>query len=156
MIQRSKKWLAALLVAVLPLAAGCGGAPQAKPQPNDALAVQVENGYQRSFHQLAEGLDHINAQLAQLLVTTSHEQTLLGVANLWRQVYGAVDDLSGLPSAMHELENTDLLLNDVAEYSYYLMRKNVLAKQPLSEDDWAQLTDFYERSKVVRDELSEV
>lgn len=156
MKKQQQKWTAALLAAVLLLTAGCGNGPQAKPQPEDTLAVQVENGYQRSFHQLAEGMDHINAQLAQLLVTTSHEQTLLGVANLWRQVYGAVDDLSGLPAAMHELESTDLLLNDVAEYSYYLMRKNVLEKQPLSENDWAQLTDFYERSKVVRDELSEV
>ncbi len=156
MTKRQQKLTGFLLIIILLASAGCGYTPQAKPQPTDVLAVQVENGYQRSFHQLAEGMDHINAQLAQLLVTTSHEQTLLGIANLWRQVYGAVDDLSGLPAAMHELENTDLLLNDVAEYSYYLMRKNVLEKQQLSESDWAQLTDFYERSKIVRDELSEV
>ena len=99
MKKQQQKWTAALLAAVLLLTAGCGNGPQAKPQPEDTLAVQVENGYQRSFHQLAEGMDHINAQLAQLLVTTSHEQTLLGVANLWRQVYGAVDDLSARSDA---------------------------------------------------------
>lgn len=156
MTKKQQKLTPILLAVILLASAGCGYTPQAKLQPIDVSAVQVENGYQRSFHQLAEGMDHINAQLAQLLVTTSHEQTLLGIANLWRQVYGAVDDLSGLPAAMHELENTDLLLNDVAEYSYYLMRKNVLEKQQLNENDWAQLTDFYERSKIVRDELSEV
>ena len=156
MKRRLQRVTAICMLASLTGLAGCQNQPQAKPVQADNWAVQVENGYQRSFHQLAEGMDHINAQLAQLLVTTSHEQTLLGIANLWRQVYGAVDDLSGLPAAMHELENTDLLLNDVAEYSYYLMRKNVLEKKPLEESDWAQLTDFYERSKVVRDELSQV
>lgn len=148
-------YLAVGLLGVIFLAAGCGMKPQAK-MLDEERDWQVENNYQRNFHQLVEGMDQINAQLAQLLVTTSHEQTLLGIANLWRQVYGAVDDLSGLPAAMHELENTDLLLNDVAEYSYYLMRKNVLDKKPLADNDWTQLTDFYERSKVVRDELSQV
>lgn len=125
-------------------------------QENNLLVVRVENSYQRDFHQLADSMDNINAQLAQILVTTSHEQTLLGISNLWREVYGAVGSLSGLPSAMHELESTDLLLNDVAEYSYYLMRKNVLDKKELNDKDWAQLADFYQRSKVVRDELSQI
>lgn len=143
MKKQQQKWTAALLAAVLLLTAGCGNGPQAKPPARRIRwPCRWKTAISAAFTNWPKAMDHINAQLAQLLVTTSHEQTLLGVANLWRQVYGAVDDLSGLPAAMHELESTDLLLNDVAEYSYYLMRKNVLEKQPLSENDWAQLTGF--------------
>lgn len=120
------------------------------------LTIKLENQYQRSFHQLAYGMDNINAQLAQMLVTTSHRQTLLGLANLWRETYGAIGDLSALPAAMNELENTDKLLNDVAEYSYYLIRQNILSGKLLDEKDFSQLEDFYQRSKVVKQELSDI
>lgn len=128
-------------------------------QANEAQGqykLQVENNYQRSFHQLSSGMDNINAQLAQVLVTTSHEQTLLSLSNLWREVYGTINDLSNLPVAMHELESTDLFLNNVAEYSYYLIRKNILKGNSLNEADWAQIQEFYQRSKVVTNELDQI
>lgn len=114
---------------------------------------QAEGQYQRSFWELSDSIEAMNGQLAQLLVTTSQEQLLLGLSSLWREVYSAVNNLSGLPVAMHELERTDLLLSDVAEYSYYLLRKNVLQQKPLTQQDWDQLEEFYRRSRVVQDEL---
>lgn len=115
-------------------------------------AYQAEGQYQRSFWELSDSIEAMNGQLAQLLVTTSQEQLLLGLSSLWREVYSAVNNLSGLPVAMHELEHTDLL-SDVAEYSYYLLRKNVLQQKPLTQQDWDQLEEFYRRSRVVQDEL---
>ena len=115
---------------------------------------QAEGQYQRSFWELSDSIENMNGQLAQLLVTTSQEQLLLGLSSLWREVYSAVNNLSGLPVAMQELESTDLLLSDVAEYSYFLLRKNVLQQKPLSQEDWNQLEEFYRRSRVVQNELT--
>ncbi len=125
-------------------------------QQNIAAAYQAESQYQRSFGELSDSVQAMNEQLAQLLVTSSQEQLLLGLSSLWREVYSAISHLGGLPVAMYELESTDLLLNDVAEYSYYLLRKNVLQQQPLSETDWNQLEDFYRRSRVVQVELDKL
>lgn len=119
-------------------------------------AYQAEGQYQRSFGELSDSVQAMNGQLAQLLVTTSQEQLLLGLSSLWREVYSAISHLGGLPVAMHELESTDLLLNDVAEYSYYLLRKNVLQQKLLSEQDWNQLEEFYRRSRVVQTELDKL
>ena len=116
-------------------------------------AWQAESHYQRSFGELSDSVEAINGQLAQLLVTSSQEQLLLGLSSLWREVSSAVSHLGSLPVAMYELENTDLLLSDVGEYSYYLLRKNILQQTPLSETDWNQLEDFYRRSRVVQTEL---
>lgn len=121
-----------------------------------AIAYQAEGQYQRSFGGLSDSVSAMNEQLAQLLVTTSQEQLLLGLSSLWREVYNAINHLSGLPVAMNELESTDLLLNDVAEYSYYLLRKNVLQQKPLSQQDWDQLEEFYNRSRVVQNELEQL
>ncbi len=125
-------------------------------QQNITTAYQAESQYQRSFGELSDSVQAMNGQLAQLLVTTSQEQLLLGLSSLWREVYNAISHLGGLPVAMHELESTDLLLNDVAEYSYYLLRKNVLQQKPLSQADWNQLEDFYRRSRVVQIELDKL
>lgn len=125
-------------------------------QQQQMTAYQAESQYQRSFGELSDSVQAMNGQLAQLLVTTSQEQLLLGLSSLWREVYSAINHLGGLPVAMHELERTDLLLNDVAEYSYYLLRKNVLQQKPLSEQDWNQLEDFYRRSRVVQTELDKL
>ena len=125
-------------------------------QQQQATVYQAEGQYQRNFGGLSDSIQAMNSQLAQLLVTTSQEQLLLGLSSLWREVYSAINHLSGLPVAMHELESTDLLLNDVAEYSYYLLRKNVLQQKPLDQQDWNQLEEFYRRSRVVQTELDKL
>ena len=125
-------------------------------QQQQTITYQAEGQYQRNFGELSDSIQAMNGQLAQLLVTTSQEQLLLGLSSLWREVYSAINYLGGLPVAMHELESTDLLLNDVAEYSYYLLRKNVLQQKPLSQQDWNQLEEFYRRSRVVQTELDQL
>ena len=87
-------------------------------QQKTATAYKAESQYQRSFGELSDSVQAMNGQLAQLLVTSSQEQLLLGLSSLWREVSSAVSYLGNLPVAMHELESTDLLLSDVAEYSY--------------------------------------
>lgn len=116
-------------------------------------AYQTEAMYQRNFGALSDSIEMMHDQLAQLLITTSQERLLSGLSCLWREVYAAISSLAALPIAMQQLEQTDLLLHDIAEYSYYLMRKNVLQQNPLSEDDWAQLKTFYQRFHVVYLEL---
>ena len=120
------------------------------------LSYQAEAMYQRSFGELTDAVQTMHEQLAQLLVTSSQEQLLYGLSGLWREVYSAISSLGSLPIAMHQLEQTDLLLHDTAEYSYYLMRKNVLNRQPLSLQDWNQLENFYQRSGVVLEELNKL
>lgn len=144
------------LLAIILIGGGIylGAQIQQEKQLAEKLGYAAENQYQRNFWELSASVEAINGQLAQLLVTTSHEQALLGLSSLWREVYNAINHLGGLPVAMNELESTDMLLNDVAEYSYYLLRKNVLNQKPLSEADWKQLEEFYHRSKIVREELS--
>ena len=151
-----KKTVAVFVIIILLILVGGGYAFHDQNKKMEMVAIQLENQYQRNFLELSSAMENINAQLAQLLVTTSSEQTLLGLSSLWREVYGAINELSSLPVAMHELENTDYLLNDVAEYSYYLIKKTVLQQKELQQSDWTQLEEFYKRSGVVKQELSDI
>jgi spore germination protein len=117
---------------------------------------QAEAMYQRVLGELCSSVQIIHHQLAQLLVTSSKEQMLYGLSNLWREVYAAIQSLGTLPIAMHQLEQTDLLLHDMAEYSYHLMKKNMLPQHALSATDWTHLEDFYHRTEVVQQELEQL
>jgi len=123
---------------------------------NEDLMRRAESQYQRSFHELVFNVDTINSQLAQTLISSSPEQVMLSLTNLWRESFAASSNLGGIPIAMVELDKTDKLINDIAEYSYYILKSNNLQKQKLAEKEWDKLQEFYERSKVVRNELQSV
>jgi len=123
---------------------------------NEDLMRRAESQYQRSFHELVFNVDTINSQLAQTLISSSPEQVMLSLTNLWRESFAANSNLGGIPISMVELDKTDKLINDIAEYSYYILKTNNLQKQKLTSKEWDKLQEFYERSKVVRNELQSV
>ena len=57
---------------------------------------------------------------------------------------------------MVELEKTEKLLNDIADYSYYILKRNNLDGKELSEEEWEKLQELYKRCRVVRDELDQI
>ncbi|SMB86379.1 spore germination protein [Desulfonispora thiosulfatigenes DSM 11270] len=125
-------------------------------QDKEQLVRRTEIQYQKNFHELVWGIDSINSQLAQTLVSSSPKQIMFSLTNLWRQSFSAQNNLSGIPVAMIELDRTDKVLSDIAEYSYYLLQKNNLEKQELTEKEWAKIQDLYKRSKIMGEELHEV
>jgi len=123
---------------------------------NEDLARRTENQYQRSFHELVWNVETINSQLAQTLISSSPEQVMLSLTNLWREAFAASSNLGGIPIAMVELDKTEELINDIADYSYFILKKNNLENKKLTEKEWDKLQELYERSLVVRDELQKI
>ncbi|MDK2822347.1 MAG: spore germination protein [Clostridia bacterium] len=123
---------------------------------NQDLIRRAESQYQRSFHELVWNVDTINSQLAQTLVSSSPEQIMLSLTNLWRETFSASSNLGGIPITMVELDKTDQLLNDIADYSYYILKKNKLQKEDLTEKEWNKLQELYKRSKIVKNELQNI
>src|SRR5690554_3982535 len=93
-------------------------------QLNDDLIRRAEAQYQKNFHELVWGVDTINSQLAQTLVTSSPEQIMSSLTNVWRESFGAQANLSSIPVTMIELDKTQKLLDDIGSYSYYLLKEN--------------------------------
>lgn len=121
-----------------------------------AAQIAVENNYQRSFLELNDDMEQIKLQLAQVLLTSSDEQMILGLSNLWRAVYGAINSLNSLPLDMEELSKTGGFLRDAAEYSYYLMRRQAAPLGGMSEEHWDKLAQFYERAQTIQIELDKI
>lgn len=123
---------------------------------NKDLLRRAESQYQKNFYELVSSMDNINSQLAQTLVSSSPKQIMFSLSNLWRDCFAAKNNMGSIPLAMVKLDKTELLLTDIAEYSYYLLEKNNLEQKKLTEKEWQKIQDLYERSKVIKDELEEV
>lgn len=123
---------------------------------HQAVKIAVENNYQRDFLKLNDNVEQIKLQLAQSLVSASDEQLLLGVSNLWRAVYGALNSLNALPLNAEELAETGSFLRDTAEYSYYLLRQIIISSEGMSDGQWDKLEEFYQRAEAVQSELDKI
>lgn len=123
---------------------------------HQAVKIAVENNYQRDFLKLNDNVEQIKLQLAQSLVSASDEQLLLGVSNLWRAVYGAINSLNALPLNAEELAETGSFLRDTAEYSYYLLRQIIISSEGMSDGQWDKLEEFYKRAQAVQSELDKI
>ena len=148
--------LAAVLIVSLLINLAAVIAYQRMNTAQGRLEIGLENSYQRSFLELSDDVEQIKLQLAHVLVSASKEQTILGLANLWRSVYGAINSLNSLPIVLDELEQTSAFLRDAAEYSYYLISNKLLDEQQMAAAEWNKLEEFYQRVKVVQEKLSQI
>jgi len=118
------------------------------------LQNRAESQYQLSFHELSWHVDAISGQLAQLLISSSREQNVLGLATVWRQVFAAQADIGGLPLAFVPLSKTEKFLSDSGEVSYALLSRVTQSSGGLVDEEVEVLSELYDRSRVLKKELA--
>lgn len=149
-----KRWGIWLIMAVLVVAvAGSGFWGYREYQARQSLQNRAESQYQKSFHELAWHMDMVSGQLAQLLVSSSREQSVLGLATVWRQVFAAQANIGGLPLAYVPLSKTEKLLSDTGEVAFGLLSRVTQSQEGLTEKDNSVIEELYNRSRTLRDEL---
>jgi len=152
-----KKWSRWILPVVLVLAlAGTGYWGYTEYRSRQALQNRAESQYQRAFHELVWHIDMIKGQLAQLLVSTSHEQNVLGLATLWRQSFAAQANLGSLPLGLVPLSKTEKLLSDTTDVSFALLNRTAQGTEPLSDDEKKLVQELYNWAVNLEGELSKL
>ena len=120
------------------------------------LQNRAESQYQKAFHELTWHLDNITGQLAQALVSSSKEQTVLTLATVWRQVFAAQSNLGGLPLAYVPLSKTEKFLSDTGEVANTLLAQTARGQATLQEESSKVLEELYHRCKTLGDELNKL
>lgn len=120
------------------------------------LQNRAESQYQRAFHELSWHVDTISGQLAQILVSRSKEQGVIGLATLWRQVFAAQANLGELPLAFMPLNKTEKFLADTGDISYSLLSRIAQGAEGLNEKDNNIIEQLYDRSKGLREDMSKL
>lgn len=120
-----------------------------------SLVLEVENQYQRAFHELTGYVDGIKTQLNKGVLAGSPAQ-LAGIsAEIFRQSTAAKACLGQLPTSSVQLDNTAKFLSQVGDYTYVLSQ-NSINGQEISADDYKNLSDISEYAKKLDDSLMKI
>lgn len=150
-----RKWSKWIIPGILVLAlAGVGVWGYQENTARQALQNRAESQYQRAFYELSWHVDMISGQLAQLLISGSKEQGVIGLASIWRQVFAAQNSIGQLPLAFVSLSQTEKFLSDTGNVSYGLLSRINKEKAGLIEKDREVIEALFERSKVLKEDLA--
>ncbi len=114
-----------------------------------------ENAYNMAFFELVDYVQNVETYLAKAIISSSPEQGVETLTNVWREANLAGAYLAQLPINTHELEKTAKFLNQVSDYSYSLSRKNING-QKLSEKDLKNLEELHEYSTGLENTLNQL
>ncbi|SFP40759.1 germination protein YpeB [Salibacterium halotolerans] len=129
---------------------GIWGAGQAEQK--EALRIDNENNYQRTFHDLTFHLDELQDKVGTTLAMNSKKQLSGSLADVWRISEMARSELGQLPIGMMALHDTEELLNKIGDFSYETTVRD-LGQKPLSNKEYNKLQRYYEQSGEIKQDL---
>ncbi|WP_332630070.1 germination protein YpeB [Halalkalibacter flavus] len=138
------------LLAVAVVATGIWGFQEREDK--QILKVTAENNYQRAFHELAFHIDQIEDQLGATLAMNSRRQLTPALADVWRIVSLAQENIGQLPLSSVDLGKTEEFLYKLGRFSYRTSIRD-LEKEPLTDKEYETLEKLYDYSKEIREEV---
>ena len=117
------------------------------------LKNQVENNYNRAFHELVNYVDDIDTLLQKTMLVSSAEQMSTLSSELFRQSSAAKACLGQLPVSQVQLENTEKFLSQVGDYTYMLSQE-VISDREMSDEEYNTLSDLSTYAASLNDNLT--
>ncbi|AIF43550.1 germination protein YpeB [Virgibacillus sp. SK37] len=124
-------------------------------QEKNAILIQAENTYQRSFHELSYHMDLLNDKIGTALAMNSNKSLSPQLVEIWRLSSEALSNVGQLPLGLLPFNKTEEFLADIGDFTYKTAVRN-LEKDPLSEKETKALQNLYKQSGDIRDELRQV
>ncbi|MDL4840782.1 germination protein YpeB [Aquibacillus rhizosphaerae] len=147
------RWLLIAVLAVGVTATGIWGYQE--HQEKNAILVQAENNYQRSFHDLSYHMDLLHDKIGTTLAMNTKEQLSPQLIEIWRLTSEAHSDVGQLPLALLPFNKTEEFLSEIGKFSYRTAVRD-LENDPLSDEDIDTLKSLYEQSADIEKELRKV
>ncbi len=89
------RWITIVVLAVAVVGVGIWGYQE--HQEKNAILLQAENTYQRSFHDLTYYVDLLNDKIGNVLAMNSPRSLSPELAEIWRLTYEAHSEVGKLP-----------------------------------------------------------
>ncbi|WP_249871885.1 germination protein YpeB [Oceanobacillus saliphilus] len=145
-----------ILIGVLSLAlVGTGFWGYREHQEKNAILIQAENTYQRSFHELSYHMDLLNDQIGTTLAMNSTERLSPQFVEIWRLTSEALSNVGQLPLGLLPFNKTEEFLSEIGDFTYRTAVRN-LEDSPLTEEETETLKQLYSQSGDIKDELRQV
>lgn len=147
------RWIA---IAILSLGiAGTAFWGYQEHQEKNAVLIQAENTYQRSFHDLSYHMDLLHDKIGTSLAMDSDERLSPQLVEIWRLTSEAQSDVGQLPLSLLPFNKTEEFLANIGDFTYRTAVRD-LENDPLSDKETKTLNQLYEQAGDIKNELREV
>ncbi|WP_102027180.1 germination protein YpeB [Salirhabdus sp. Marseille-P4669] len=147
------RWITIVVLAVAVVGVGIWGYQE--HQEKNAILLQAENTYQRSFHDLTYYVDLLNDKIGNVLAMNSPRSLSPELAEIWRLTSEAHSEVGQLPLSLLPFNKTEEFLSNIGDFSYRTAVRE-LDKDPLTEEEVELLENLYQQSGEIKRELRNV
>ncbi|QHS22605.1 germination protein YpeB [Virgibacillus sp. MSP4-1] len=124
-------------------------------QEKNAILIQAENNYQRSFHDLTYHIDSLHDKIGTVLAMNSPRSVSPQLAEIWRITSDAHSEVGQLPLSLLPFNKTEEFLSNIGDFSYRTAVRG-LDKEPLNDEETKMLEKLYQQSGEIKRELRNV
>ena len=124
-------------------------------QEKNAILIQAENDYQRSFHDLSYHMDLLHDKIGTALAMNSESSLSPQLVDIWRLSSEALNDVGQLPLGLLPFNKTEEFLSNIGDFTYRTAVRN-LENKPLSKEETEALKELYSQSSNIKDELRQI
>jgi|SRR5690625_29455 len=121
-------------------------------EDKNAILIQAENTYQRSFHELTYNMDLLYDKIGTTLAMNSKDSLSPELVEIWRLTSEAMSNVGQLPLTLLPFNKTEEFLSNIGDFTYRTAARD-LDKEPLSDDELKTLEGLYEQSEDIKNEL---
>lgn len=124
-------------------------------QEKNAVLIQAENSYQKSFHELSYYMDLLHDEIGTVLAMNSHQRLSPKFVDIWRITSEAHTNVSQLPLGLLPFNKTEEFLSDIGDFTYRTSIRN-LDDEPLTDEETKILQELYTQANDIKNELRTV
>src|SRR5690625_2688996 len=124
-------------------------------QEKNAILIQAENEYQRSFHDLSYHMDLLHDKIGTALAMNSDQSLSPQLVDIWRLSSEALTDVGQLPLGLLPFNKTEEFLSNIGDFTYRTAVRN-LEDEPLSDEETEKLKKLYTQSSEIKDEIRQI
>ncbi len=147
------RWILIGVLSVTTVAAGIWGYQER--QEKNAILIQAENNYQKSFHNLTYHMDLLHDKIGTALAMDSKERLSPQMVEIWRLTSEALSDVGNLPLSLLPFNKTESFLADIGDFTYRTAVRD-LEKDPLTAKETESLENLYDQAADIKNELRQV
>ncbi|MUV39760.1 Sporulation protein YpeB [Lentibacillus sp. JNUCC-1] len=147
------RWILIGVLSITTIAGGIWGYQER--QDKNAILIQAENNYQKSFHNLTYHMDLLHDKIGTALAMNSEKSLSPAMVEIWRLTSESLSDVGNLPLTLLPFNKTESFLADIGDFTYRTSVRN-LEKDPLTDEETKALENLYKQAADIKDELREV
>ncbi|WP_405101779.1 germination protein YpeB [Oceanobacillus sp. FSL H7-0719] len=144
------RWITIGVLSIAVIGTGVWG--YLEHQEKNAILIQAENSYQKSFHELSYYMDLLHDEIGTVLAMNSHDRLSPKFVDIWRITSEAHTNVSQLPLGLLPFNKTEEFLSDIGDFTYRTAIRN-LDDEPLSGEETDILKELYTQAGDIKDEL---